>query len=64
MGKRTMWNLGLRIGIDNWIEEVITIRKSYYEGKFIVGKGQMFELGMLEIITPKMHLKKGNSIDA
>ena len=27
------------IGIDNWIEEANVIRKLYYEGKFVVGKG-------------------------
>jgi len=26
-------------GIDKWIEEVVEIRKRYFEGKFEVGKG-------------------------
>ena len=31
------------IGIDNWIEESNGIRKLYFEGKFQVGKGPIFE---------------------
>jgi hypothetical protein len=30
-------------GIDKWIEEAADIRKRYYEGKFVVGKGPVFE---------------------
>ena len=30
-------------GIDKWIEEAAEIRKRYYEGKFVVGKGPVFE---------------------
>jgi hypothetical protein len=31
------------IGIEKWTEEVAEIRKLYYEGKFVVGKGPVFE---------------------
>jgi len=30
-------------GIDNWIEESGEIRKKYFEGKFLVGKGPVLE---------------------
>jgi len=30
-------------GIDKWIEEAAEIRKRYFEGKFEVGKGPVFE---------------------
>ena len=30
-------------GIDKWIEEASKIRKQYYEGKFVVGKGPVLE---------------------
>ena len=30
-------------GIDNWIEESADIRIRYYEGKFVVGKGPIWE---------------------
>ena len=30
-------------GIDQWIEEAADIRKRYYEGKFVVGKGPVLE---------------------
>ena len=28
------------VGIDKWIEESVQIRKKYFTGKFVVGKGQ------------------------
>ena len=31
------------IGIDKWIEESATIRKRYYEGAFIVGRGPVLD---------------------
>jgi hypothetical protein len=31
------------IGIDKWIEESADIRKRYFEGKFLVGKGPVLE---------------------
>jgi len=31
------------IGIDGWIEESAEIRKRYYEGNFVVGKGPVIE---------------------
>ena len=31
------------IGIDKWVEEASEIRKRYYNGKFVVGKGPVFE---------------------
>ncbi len=31
------------IGLDAWIEESATIRKRYYEGKFLVGQGPVLE---------------------
>jgi len=31
------------IGIDKWIEESVAIRKRYYEGRFEVGKGPVWE---------------------
>ena len=31
------------IGIEKWTEEATEIRKRYYEGKFIVGKGPVLE---------------------
>ncbi|MFA5302150.1 MAG: hypothetical protein WC395_05640 [Bacteroidales bacterium] len=30
-------------GVDKWTEEAIKIRKRYYQGKFVVGKGPVFE---------------------
>lgn len=30
-------------GVDKWTEEAIGIRKRYYQGKFVVGKGPVFE---------------------
>jgi hypothetical protein len=32
-----------RYGLDAWIEESVTIRKRYYEGKFIVGQGPVLQ---------------------
>ena len=31
-----------KIGIENWIKESTDIRKKYFKGKFIIGKGQDF----------------------
>ena len=31
------------LGVDKWTEEAAEIRKRYYEGKFVVGKGPVFE---------------------
>ena len=31
------------VGIEKWIEEAPEIRKSYYEGKFVVGEGHVLE---------------------
>ena len=31
------------VGIDKWIEEASEIRKRYYQGKFKVGRGPVFE---------------------
>jgi hypothetical protein len=30
-----------KVGLDPWIEEAGEIRKKYFKGKFVVGKGQV-----------------------